>query len=365
MDGNSIDIEKLAGPTIRSYKAGPKLHPGFGELSLMYGKSRSASVIARTDGKLWSLQRSPFRRLVLRPKDHRQNILRCLRMVKLFTPLKFSHLQRLSELVTEVTYSKGDFIVKQGEMDNRLHVVESGQCRKIKHEEGEEIRFDTGSLVKEVKLGDYFGEQNLLGDDMEHRITSVYASADTTKVLSLDKASFEKVLGSLTSIIETNNQWRNKLKKDFQSIKKMHWENTTKTDPIHSLDDIKLIGCVSTDCLGSFILGGVFSGIDLSSVSGRHLANSGDDLQESKNFNKVSVRSFIFKKIESVEQGSKYLRRYIEAIELLSSEISIAENVLIPQQISAFIRDPGAVHFLLDVPLVSDLSVFVSYLILF
>jgi CRP-like cAMP-binding protein len=33
----------------------------FGELSLMYGKPRAASVIAKTNGRLWSIGRLAFR----------------------------------------------------------------------------------------------------------------------------------------------------------------------------------------------------------------------------------------------------------------------------------------------------------------
>ena len=38
----------------------------FGELSLMYGKPRAATIVAQTNGVLWSLERRAFRRLVMK-----------------------------------------------------------------------------------------------------------------------------------------------------------------------------------------------------------------------------------------------------------------------------------------------------------
>jgi hypothetical protein len=36
-------------------------HPSFGELALLYSKPRAATVVARTDGVLWSLHRNDYK----------------------------------------------------------------------------------------------------------------------------------------------------------------------------------------------------------------------------------------------------------------------------------------------------------------
>ena len=39
-------------------------HPSFGELALMYSAPRAASIIAQTDGQLWALHRSVFKKIL-------------------------------------------------------------------------------------------------------------------------------------------------------------------------------------------------------------------------------------------------------------------------------------------------------------
>eukprot|EP01033_Poteriospumella_lacustris_P013111 gene13111-9389_t len=108
--------------------SGVDQHPGFGELSLMYGKPRAASVIALTDGKLWALDRRIFKRVVLRPKDFRKDILKVLKKVELFKALNLNQLQRLVDLMNEAHYSAGERIIRQGDLGDTFYVIVKGFC---------------------------------------------------------------------------------------------------------------------------------------------------------------------------------------------------------------------------------------------
>lgn len=85
-------------------------HPGasFGELSLMYGKPRAASVKAKTDGRLWVLCRQAFRSVLIKRKQ--EDLLSTIRSIPIISDLSFTQLQRLCEQTTEIDYNDGDII---------------------------------------------------------------------------------------------------------------------------------------------------------------------------------------------------------------------------------------------------------------
>lgn len=81
----------------------------FGELSLMYGKPRAASVKAKTDGKLWCIGRQAFRAVLMKRKD--SNLLKLLHSFNGFQGVSLTKLQRLSEHATEETFNTGEAVV--------------------------------------------------------------------------------------------------------------------------------------------------------------------------------------------------------------------------------------------------------------
>ena len=67
---------------------------------------------AATDGSLWVLEREAFRGVLLM-KYMKRPSLRILRSVEIFSKLSLSHLQRLAEALTEVTFEEGQVIVER------------------------------------------------------------------------------------------------------------------------------------------------------------------------------------------------------------------------------------------------------------
>lgn len=80
----------------------------FGELSLMYGKPRAASIRAKTDGRLWSIGRQAFRAVLMKRRD--ASLLKLLKALPVFADLSFPKLQRLADMTTEETFAAGDVI---------------------------------------------------------------------------------------------------------------------------------------------------------------------------------------------------------------------------------------------------------------
>lgn len=82
----------------------------FGELSLMYGKPRAASVIAKTQGKLWSIGRAAFRAVIMLGKQDGDGLLEVYRSIPVFKELSRPTLQRLCTAAVEHSFEKGDVV---------------------------------------------------------------------------------------------------------------------------------------------------------------------------------------------------------------------------------------------------------------
>lgn len=100
----------------------------FGELSLMYGKPRAASVIAKTDGRLWSISRLAFRASLM--KKQQVGLMKTLKGIPVLNALKFTQLQRICERTNEQVFKPDDLVFKEGEdVPWALCVILSGSIR--------------------------------------------------------------------------------------------------------------------------------------------------------------------------------------------------------------------------------------------
>lgn len=121
----------------------------FGELSLMYGKPRAASVIALTDGRLWSVSRLAFRASLM--KKQQVGMMKTLRAIPVLNTLKITQLQRICERTNEQVFKENEVIFKEGEIVPwALCVILSGGVRT----KGK----TAGKKEKNRKEGSYIGK---------------------------------------------------------------------------------------------------------------------------------------------------------------------------------------------------------------
>jgi len=177
-------------------------HASFGELSLMYGKPRAATVKAKTKGTLWRLNRRAFCG-ILHKKDNKA-IIKVLRSVEVLQSLNIGQLQRLADTLAEESFEDGHHIIRQGDVGNEFFIINRGNviCTVRKNP------LNTAEPAKEVlKLGpnQYFGERALLGN--AKRAANVIAKG-RVKCLSISRNVFEEVLGPLQHIINSDRKWR-------------------------------------------------------------------------------------------------------------------------------------------------------------
>ncbi len=176
----------------------------FGELSLMYGKPRAATVTATSNGVVWALARPAFKAMLMRKVSH-MNLIKILKKVDILKQLPIPQLQRLCDVLGEQTYEDGEYIVKQGDKGEHFYIISNGECicttvdPKTKAEKE----------IQRLQTNDYFGERSLL---MEEPRAMNIVTVGKTSVFSLRRNAFLEVVGDLHELIARDQEKRNAMR---------------------------------------------------------------------------------------------------------------------------------------------------------
>ena len=174
----------------------------FGELALLYYTPRQATIIAKTDSVLLSLDRVNFTQIVkdnaIKRKEMCKKFLKSVPILSQFSPYEIN---QILEAVRVKKYKKDEYIIKQNEKGIYFYILESGEVEAIKD----------GVKVKQYSKGGYFGELALLkGDESKKRAADIRVLSDECCVLELDKKSFKRLLGPIEDILQKNtNSYNN------------------------------------------------------------------------------------------------------------------------------------------------------------
>lgn len=106
-----------------------------------------------------------------------------LRGVKLFAGVGPRSLGEIADLMEEISYPEGRYIVRQGQVGTGFYLITSGRARV---ERGDRTLNTLGP-------GDFFGELSVL--DQSPRMAHIFTEAPTT-VLALASWDFNKLLES-------------------------------------------------------------------------------------------------------------------------------------------------------------------------
>jgi CRP-like cAMP-binding protein/Zn-dependent protease len=158
----------------------------FGEMGLLGGHRRQATVRAVGEVELFEVDKGTFDRLLaedMRAPEfgHTMQALAELRELSVFHGLDSEQLNRILEHGEWVTAVHGDELVTQGEPGDRFFVIESGRAEIVRD----------GTVLDSVSKGMYFGEVALLRD--VPRTASVVASTPM-RLFALDREGFELVV---------------------------------------------------------------------------------------------------------------------------------------------------------------------------
>ncbi|KAI0772003.1 cyclic nucleotide-binding-like protein [Trametes elegans] len=125
----------------------------FGELALMYGHPRAATVVAIEPSTLWALDRITFRTIILKAAHRRRTMYeQFLSSVDLLASLEPEERSKVADALVSRVYEDGEAVVRQGEMGDTFFFVEEGNAvvTKATRDGGSEV-------VGHLKKGDYFG----------------------------------------------------------------------------------------------------------------------------------------------------------------------------------------------------------------
>jgi CRP-like cAMP-binding protein len=182
-----------------------KTGSSFGELALLYSSTRAATVIAGssstdtdTNNNLTTVLRvdkHTFRRHILRSQtiSLTETKKQLLQDVPFLKDLNDSYIKKLMRHMTPVFYNSGDIAATKGTIGDKFFIIQDGQfvCKDI---------IVGNKSYEDLYLGpgDYFGERSLITS--EPRVANVVCITKGV-TLTIDKQTFEKVLGKMSDII--------------------------------------------------------------------------------------------------------------------------------------------------------------------
>mgnify|MGYP001179919512 CR=1 FL=1 len=159
----------------------------FGEAALTGNdEKRAATIVAEEKTKVLKLNRADFAEMFgdlqeVIKFNFNQKVLGSMELFKELSPTERA---TLVENLVEVTYEKGDAIIKEGEKGDAFYIVKSGHVDVSSTKDG------TVNKFAELGPSDYFGEMALMND--EPRKATVTASAHVV-VMKLDKKTFKEL----------------------------------------------------------------------------------------------------------------------------------------------------------------------------
>lgn len=142
----------------------------FGELALIYNCTRTATIKAKTDCKLWVIKRDCFQTIMVNRRIVRKDEYSALlKEVATFKDLPQNTLRAITEGLIEKKYRNGEYIVRQGDHGDYFFIIGEGQAKVTMNE----ANLEGEKFVRILNKGDFFGEKALIGD--EKRTANVIA----------------------------------------------------------------------------------------------------------------------------------------------------------------------------------------------
>ncbi|CAF3062860.1 unnamed protein product [Rotaria socialis] len=212
----------------------------FGELAILYNCTRTASIKALSDCKLWAVDRQTFQAIMMRAGMQKQSDhLELIRNVKTFASLREDILSKIIDSLDEVSYADGEHIVRQGATGDTFYVVAKGRAQITQAKS----KWDTPIYDRHIERGDSFGEKALQAE--ETRPFNVIADdPNGVTCLVLDRQSYREMIA--------DELFRLKREESFKITRKL--TTSTSGEDERDLKNLRLsdIEIVCTLGLGGF-----------------------------------------------------------------------------------------------------------------
>lgn len=217
----------------------------FGELAILYNCTRTASVKALTDTKVWVLDRQLFQTIMMRTGLQRQEEnMSFLRSVPLLKDLSNEILSKMADVLEVDFYPPGEYIIRQGERGDTFFILSSGRV-KVTQKLPE---YDEETEIRILQRGECFGEQALLRE--ERRTANVIALPPGVECLVLDRESFNQLIGDLQELQDKHYDDSSLLKRPSSSHPVFFTGEVEKEFSSIKLDDLQIVATLGIGGFG-------------------------------------------------------------------------------------------------------------------
>ncbi|EDV99155.1 cGMP-dependent protein kinase, isozyme 2 forms cD5/T2 isoform X2 [Drosophila grimshawi] len=189
-----------------------------GELAILYNCQRTATITAISECNLWAIERQCFQTIMMRTGLIRQaEYTDFLKSVPIFKDLAEDTLIKISDVLEETHYQRGDYIVRQGARGDTFFIISKGKVKvTIKQQDTQEEKF-----IRMLGKGDFFGEKALQGEDMR-TANIICESPEGVSCLVIDRETFNQLISSLDEIKHRYDDEgaleRRKINEEFRDI---------------------------------------------------------------------------------------------------------------------------------------------------
>lgn len=172
----------------------------FGEMGLISGRRRSATVRASKEAILVETPRKQMLKLIASVDPLRINLDKTF-LVRAFQTSIFpeASAELLNDLATRTTFNKfkkGEVLFREGDIGDALYVIRKGSVKvSRKNKQGEDV------VQTYIPPGNYVGEMALLSAEPTPRSATV-AAAVNCETVSITKADFQALLKSFPALRE-------------------------------------------------------------------------------------------------------------------------------------------------------------------
>mmetsp|Transcript_7714 Transcript_7714/g.11571 ORF Transcript_7714/g.11571 Transcript_7714/m.11571 type:complete len:731 (-) Transcript_7714:119-2311(-) len=209
----------------------------FGELALIFGSPRAATITASTDCKLWSIERTAYRSVMqqLRYEQHiekKKFLATCVVAGREFTDIFGpSQIEDLTIAIKIDTYDDGQVILREGEMGDTFYIVKSGSVETL----------NRGRRDKVLEEKEVFGTTSLL-KKVGSPVT--YKAVSHVTLYYLTRNDFESIMGSFEDAFEGNSVYTPRERPSIST------RITTDRRHVYGLDDLTTFNVLGRGAFG-------------------------------------------------------------------------------------------------------------------
>ncbi|XP_019726991.1 cGMP-dependent protein kinase 1 [Hippocampus comes] len=158
----------------------------FGELAILYNCKRTATVKAKTEVRLWCMERQTYRTIITnKSKKKREELLGFLKTSRTLKDLNDVQLSKIIDSMEEVKYQNKDVIVREGAEANTFYIILKGEVLVTKSVNGFQKQ------IRRMGKGEHFGEQALIREVLR---TATCTADGPVTCFSIDKEVFEETI---------------------------------------------------------------------------------------------------------------------------------------------------------------------------